>query len=115
MTVAAFGVPTVTDILAELDALIGLGAVKAQVRSVIAVVQANTVFVMSMPWSLASFINEIALDAAGIDEWDGHVFVSLHPSPSPLPMQFGALMERFHNASRAYPVTTRDVGRERTR
>ncbi|HEX8906214.1 MAG TPA: AAA family ATPase, partial [Longimicrobiaceae bacterium] len=33
---------TVADILAELDALIGLGPVKAQVRKVIAVVQANT-------------------------------------------------------------------------
>jgi SpoVK/Ycf46/Vps4 family AAA+-type ATPase len=33
---------TTADILAELDALIGLGPVKAQVRNVIAVVQANT-------------------------------------------------------------------------
>lgn len=33
---------TVADLLAELDALVGLGAVKAQVRKVIAVVQANT-------------------------------------------------------------------------
>jgi len=33
---------TVADVLAELDALIGLGAVKAQVRKIIAVVQANT-------------------------------------------------------------------------
>jgi len=33
---------TVADILAELDALTGLGAVKAQVRKIIAVVQANT-------------------------------------------------------------------------
>lgn len=36
------GAETVADILAELDALVGLGAVKAQVRKVIAVVQANT-------------------------------------------------------------------------
>ena len=35
-------VESTADILAELDSLIGLGAVKAQVRSVIAVVQANT-------------------------------------------------------------------------
>lgn len=34
--------PTPAEILAELDSLIGLGPVKAQVRSVIAVVQANT-------------------------------------------------------------------------
>jgi SpoVK/Ycf46/Vps4 family AAA+-type ATPase len=33
---------TTADVLAELDALIGLGPVKAQVRNVIAVVQANT-------------------------------------------------------------------------
>src|SRR4051812_12075428 len=33
---------TVADVLAELDALTGLGAVKAQVRKIIAVVQANT-------------------------------------------------------------------------
>ena len=36
------GPETVADILAELDALVGLGPVKAQVRKVIAVVQANT-------------------------------------------------------------------------
>lgn len=39
---AAKGPETVADVLAELDALVGLGAVKAQVRRVIAVVQANT-------------------------------------------------------------------------
>ena len=33
---------SVAEILAELDALIGLGAVKTQVRKIIAVVQANT-------------------------------------------------------------------------
>jgi SpoVK/Ycf46/Vps4 family AAA+-type ATPase len=38
----AEGTETVGAILAELDALIGLGAVKAQVRKIIAVVQANT-------------------------------------------------------------------------
>src|SRR4051812_426049 len=38
----AAGSETVGDILAELDALVGLGPVKAQVRKVIAVVQANT-------------------------------------------------------------------------
>jgi stage V sporulation protein K len=36
------GKETVADVLADLDALIGLGAVKAQLRKVIAVVQANT-------------------------------------------------------------------------
>jgi SpoVK/Ycf46/Vps4 family AAA+-type ATPase len=39
---AAGGSETVAEVLAELDALIGLGAVKAQVRKIIAVVQANT-------------------------------------------------------------------------
>ena len=39
---AATKTETTADILKELDSLIGLGAVKAQVRSVIAVVQANT-------------------------------------------------------------------------
>jgi SpoVK/Ycf46/Vps4 family AAA+-type ATPase len=36
------GPESVGDVLAELDALVGLGAVKAQVRRIIAVVQANT-------------------------------------------------------------------------
>lgn len=36
------GAETVAEVLAELDALVGLGPVKAQVRKVIAVVQANT-------------------------------------------------------------------------
>jgi SpoVK/Ycf46/Vps4 family AAA+-type ATPase len=36
------GSETVAEILAELDALVGLGAVKTQVRKIIAVVQANT-------------------------------------------------------------------------
>ena len=39
---AGKGSETVAEVLAELDALVGLGAVKAQVRRVIAVVQANT-------------------------------------------------------------------------
>ena len=39
---AGGGVETVADVLAELDALVGLAPVKAQVRKVIAVVQANT-------------------------------------------------------------------------
>ena len=39
---AAAGTETVADILAELDGLVGLAAVKAQVRRVVAVVQANT-------------------------------------------------------------------------
>jgi len=39
---APAGSETVADILAELDELVGLGPVKAQVRKVIAVVQANT-------------------------------------------------------------------------
>ena len=39
---AAPGKETVAEVLADLDALIGLGPVKAQVRKVIAVVQANT-------------------------------------------------------------------------
>jgi stage V sporulation protein K len=38
---AAKGAETIADILAELDALTGLGHVKAQVRKIIAVVQAN--------------------------------------------------------------------------
>lgn len=38
---AAKGKESVSDVLAELDALTGLGAVKAQVRRIIAVVQAN--------------------------------------------------------------------------
>jgi SpoVK/Ycf46/Vps4 family AAA+-type ATPase len=41
-TTPSAGQETMADILAELDALTGLGAVKAQVRKVIAVVQANT-------------------------------------------------------------------------
>ncbi|HEX8693851.1 MAG TPA: AAA family ATPase [Longimicrobium sp.] len=39
---ATQGAETVAGVLAELDALVGLGPVKAQVRKVIAVVQANT-------------------------------------------------------------------------
>jgi len=39
---ATSGSETVAEVLAELDALIGLGPVKAQVRKIIAVVQANT-------------------------------------------------------------------------
>ncbi|HEX5715572.1 MAG TPA: AAA family ATPase, partial [Thermoanaerobaculia bacterium] len=39
---AKSGAETVADILAELDALVGLDPVKAQVRKIIAVVQANT-------------------------------------------------------------------------
>lgn len=39
---AAPGKETIADVLADLDALIGLGPVKTQVRKVIAVVQANT-------------------------------------------------------------------------
>ncbi|MFL5381418.1 MAG: AAA family ATPase [Longimicrobiaceae bacterium] len=39
---AAPGKETIAEVLADLDALIGLGPVKAQVRKVIAVVQANT-------------------------------------------------------------------------
>ncbi len=39
---AAGGGETVGEVLAELDALVGLGPVKAQVRKIIAVVQANT-------------------------------------------------------------------------
>lgn len=39
---AARGPETIADILAELDALVGLDPVKAQVRRIIAVVQANT-------------------------------------------------------------------------
>jgi Cdc6-like AAA superfamily ATPase len=41
-TTTAAAAETTADILAELDALIGLGPVKAQVRRIIAVVQANT-------------------------------------------------------------------------
>jgi len=41
-TATAKPAETVADVLAELDALTGLGAVKAQVRKIIAVVQANT-------------------------------------------------------------------------
>jgi Rieske 2Fe-2S family protein len=53
---------------------------------------------------------EIALGAATADVWDGHLFVSLATSPSPLRDQIGALAEKFrpwqmYELRRAYRVT----------
>ena len=54
--------------------------------------------------------DEIALTRVAADVWDGHVFVTLAPSPAPLRDQIGGLVEKFrpwqmYELRRAYRVT----------